>query len=226
MTKNLIIDCDGVLYPLSDITVNDFVSAMKSVYREELHLSGEKQTEISEKTIKEGHLGLFNYIREICYACDYDFHKFCAQMCERIDYEKIAPNKKMLNTLTALAADNRVFIWTNNCREHLAKVYDRLFALTEDELANRGIKSFDISSMEHEGYFYPKQSEEGFGMFLHKISARPEECVLFDDTERNIDIARKNDVEGILISENKTLIKAVKPYIKLNFGAQNIHKIG
>lgn len=220
MTKNLIIDCDGVLYPLSDLSVSDFVTAMKIVYRDDLHISGEEQMEISAKTIRENHLGLFNYIREMCYYRDYDFGDFCKKMCDHIDYSSISPDKELLKTLLSVSDKNRVFIWTNNSREHLEKVSERLFSKNLAFLENKGIGVFDITVMEQNGYFQPKQSEKGFEMFLQKIAAKPEDCVLFDDTPRNIKIASQNGVKGILISQDNTLKDNLKVYFSPDYVTQ------
>ena len=64
MIKNILLDCDGVLYPLEELSTKEIVETMKHVYRNDVGLAPDEQRAISEKTIKENHLGMFNYIME------------------------------------------------------------------------------------------------------------------------------------------------------------------
>ena len=98
----LILDCDGVLYPISQISLAEFVDAMKQTYREELKIDGKTQALISEQTIAQNRLGMFNYIKAMCDYADYNFDEFCLKMQSRVDYDKITPDyglyKQLLNT--------------------------------------------------------------------------------------------------------------------------------
>ena len=64
--KTLIIDCDGVLYPASMLTLQEFVDAMKNTYRDDLKVDSKTQAKVSEQTISKQRLGMFNYINEMC----------------------------------------------------------------------------------------------------------------------------------------------------------------
>lgn len=205
--KNLIIDCDGVLYPLKELSTADIVNAMKAVYRDEVGLSGDEQKFVSEKTIREGHLGMFNYIKEICYFKKYDFDKFCASVAERIDYSGINRNKKLWQALYNTAKNHNINIFTNNSRPHLEKVLNRVFEKSIADLEASGIKIYDIKATEKDGYFYPKQHEKGFSMFMSKLNISSSESILFDDAPRNIEKAKEAGMQGVLITEENTLLK-------------------
>ncbi|MBR3676421.1 MAG: HAD hydrolase-like protein [Alphaproteobacteria bacterium] len=213
MSKNLIFDCDGVLYPLTELSVREIVEAMKSVYRTELHLNGEQQTEISHKTQQEGHLGMFNYIREMCKTADYNFDKFCRKMSDRINYNNIKPNYGLWNTLQILKQDNNLVIWSNNSRVHLDKVFQRVFNKDIMQITEQGIQVVDIKSTRYKGYFYPKQSTEGLALFLRRTGFKPEDCVLFDDTPANISVAEKYGLKGVLVDGYETLRTNLKTYM-------------
>ena len=53
MIKNILLDCDGVLYPLEELSTKEIVETMKHVYRNNVGLAPDEQRAISEKTIKE-----------------------------------------------------------------------------------------------------------------------------------------------------------------------------
>lgn len=213
MSKNLIFDCDGVLYPLSELSTHEIVEAMKSVYRTELHLNGEQQTRISHKTQQEGHLGMFNYIREMCKASDYNFDKFCRKMSDRINYNNIKPNYGLWNTLQILKQENNLVIWSNNSRVHLDKVFRRVFNKDIMQITEQGIQVVDIKSTRYKGYFYPKQSKEGLALFLRRTGFKPEDCVLFDDTPANISMAEKYGIKGVLVNSYETLRTSLQVYM-------------
>lgn len=203
--RNLIFDCDGVLYPLAALPTEMFVEAMKDVYRNELKLSGKEQCRISQKTIAENHLGMFNYILEMCYATGYNFDLFCNKMCERLDYSKIQPNPQLWKTLQKLKDNNNIAVWTNGCRPHLDCVFNRLFAKNATDIEAAGILVFDICKMKKDGYFRPKQSEDGFALFFEKTGFKAKDCILFDDTLRNLTMAKKYGVRGVLVSDETPL---------------------
>lgn len=213
MKKNLIFDCDGVLYPLEALSTREIVTAMKSVYRGELKLSGAQQQEISQKTLNEGHLGMFNYIKEMCRFSGYDFDTFCRKMSDRINYGQIKQNNGLWNTLQILKQDHNLVIWSNNSRVHLDNVFHRLFNKDIMQITEQKIQVLDIKATQHRGYFYPKQSKEGMAVFLHRTGFKAEDCVLFDDTPANLAMARQYGVEGVLVSKDNPLQQCLKPYM-------------
>ena len=78
--KTLIIDCDGVLYPASMLTLQSFVEAMKTTYRDDLKVDGATQERVSKETIAKHKLGMFNYIYAMCKETGYKFDDFCLKM--------------------------------------------------------------------------------------------------------------------------------------------------
>lgn len=212
MIRNLIMDCDGVLYPVRELPLVEMVSAMKAVYREDMHLDKDVQAEASHKTIREQHLGIFNYIKEACNLSGYDFNLFCRQMANRIDYRKIKFNPRLEGLLTSIAQYRNVIIWSNNSSEHINKVFQRVFKQDIDAMQKKNIKVADITANEKDGYFLPKQSEEGFGIFLQNHGLIGKESILFDDTPVNLQSAARFGIKGELISEDRDLYHVLQPY--------------
>ena len=207
MIKNILLDCDGVLYPLEELKTKDIVDAMKQVYRNDVGLTPDEQRYVSEKTIAENHLGMFNYINAICRFKHYDFDKFCENMANIIDYGSIKHNEQMWQRLKELSQTYHIGVLTNNSRAHLSKVFKRVFNRDITEVEGNGIKAYDIKFTEHNGCFFPKQSEKGLSLFLQKLNMKPEETVLFDDTPVNIEKAENTGMHAVLITPRNSLIK-------------------
>ena len=201
------LDCDGVLYPLSELATKDIVGAMKYVYRNEVGLTPDEQKFVSEKTIAEQHLGMFNYIKEICNFKQYDFDEFCASVVEKTDYSGIKQNKNLWQTLMAASSKYNVSIFTNNSRPHLEKVLNCVFAKGIADLEKNGISVYDIKSTEKNGYFFPKQTENGFKFFLKRMNLQAEKTILFDDAPINIERAISAGMKAILVTPENSLQK-------------------
>lgn len=222
LIKNILLDCDGVLYPLNELSTKEIVEAMKQIYRNNVGLTPQEQQFVSEKTISENHLGMFNYINEICRYKNYDFDKFCKDMANIIDYGKIAENKELWSSLQKASEQYNVGVLTNNSRAHLDKVFQQVFSKNVDQVEENGIKAYDIKFMEHGGYFRPKQDTLGLTMFLQKQGFKPQETILFDDTLRNIQKAKEAGMKAVLISQENSLIKELN---KLSIKNSRISKI-
>ncbi len=217
--KTLIIDCDGVLYPASMLTLSEFVDAMKSTYRQDLKVDGKTQERVSQETIAQNKLGMFNYINAMCVETGYDFDEFCHKMQEKVDYNKITPDKKLLNLLLQEAKENHVVILTNNHMAHLDKVLQHRFGKTVDDMNASGIECFDIKSTMIDGVFYPKQDPRALTIFTERLNVSPKDCILIDDTKRNLDAAKKIGMQTFLIDEDKNTLHQYLSQNNFNYNA-------
>lgn len=205
-----IFDCDGVLYPQSELSLKQIIAAMKKVYRDDVGLSGEQQKAISDKTIQKGHKGAFNFIREICETTGYDFPEYCRRMAAETDYSHITHNPELKKILEELAGRKKIFILSNNSRKHIDCVLQAVFHQTAEQIEKKGVVICDIASTLKDGCFHPKQSPDGFGLFLEKAGVKGEDCRLFDDSEDNLKAARRYGIEGYLITPENNLEKTLK----------------
>lgn len=215
--KTLLIDCDGVLYPENQLGLAVILTAMKNTYRDDLQLTGAEQAEISDKTLSEKHLGAFNYIREICNYKKYDFGLFCRKMAQKTDYSRIKPNPLLWQSLRSAMRLYDVAILSNNSRPHIDNVLQRVFEKTASEAEVAGIKICDITFTERDGYFLPKQSENGLSFVAEKLKVNPNECTLLDDSSVNIKAARRQGMNGVLINSENTAEKYLKSICSLPF---------
>lgn len=210
MQKTLLIDCDGVLYPTTQLSLKDILSAMKDVYRKDVGLSGAEQAKVSKRTLCENHLGAFNYIKEICREKKYDFSLFCEQMANRTNYGRVQPNPQLWDLLANTARNYNTVILSNNSRQHISKILSAVFGKDVDAVENNGIKVCDITFTETDGYFLPKQSDNGLSVIAGKLKVLPADCVLLDDSSVNVQAARRQGMQGFLISKEKTLAQYLK----------------
>lgn len=209
--KTLILDCDGVLYPTSQLALKDFVGAMKQTYREDAKIDAQTQKIVSEETIAKNHLGMFNYIKALCDKTGYPFETFCIRMFNRVNYDNITRDNELLNLLQERAQKNKVVIFTNNHMMHLEKVLQKRFGKSVFEMQDLGIDSYDITSTERNGVFYPKHDPQTFPLFAQQLQTDPSQCIMVDDTPRCTQAAQNAHMDAVLINENFTL----KDYLKL-----------
>lgn len=208
-------DCDGVLYPLHELSTIRIISAAKKTYREDLGITGEEQAAISEQTIHDGKLGLFNYLKALCEYKNYDFNEFCDSMVERIDYSTIRQNMALWEELQALSFKYNLSVLSNNCKSHIEKVTQRLFSKSISEMEDNGIKIFDITTLKGpDGWFSPKREPCSLDIFLQNNKYEPRESILFDDTMQNIEAARHIGMHATLITPNNTLESNLRPFIR------------
>lgn len=203
--KTLIIDCDGVLYPSSQLSLREFVAAMKETYRNDMKVSSEVQQEVSASTIEKKQLGMFNYIKAMCDKVNYSFPQFCYQMFEKVNYQNIERDDSLYRMLRVASRQDEVVIFTNNHNVHLDKVLRQRFGKSIFDLEEAGIRCYDITMTEKNGVFQPKQDPRALMLFAKRIDRLPENCVLLDDTPRNIEAARQAGMGAELINENNSL---------------------
>ena len=205
--KTIIIDCDGVLYPASMLTLSEFVNAMKDTFHNDLQVDTDTQIRVSQQTIKKKHLGMFNYIKAMCQETGHSFDDFCLKMQEKIDYTKISRDDSLFALLSEAAMRHNVVILTNNHISHLDKVLQQRFGKNIFEMQEAGIDCYDIKSTMKNGVFYPKQDPKSLIMFTERLGVPVQDCILVDDTKRNIETAHSIGMQTALIDEQSNTLK-------------------
>lgn len=201
----LIIDCDGVLYPSSQISTADFVSAMKNTFLEDVVNDESLYKKIGLETRQKVHFGMFNFIRSICNETSYKFNAFIGGMLDRIDYHGVSPNLELFGLLNKAQKNCDIFILTNNHLKHLDRICQRVFHKSVSDLERHGIRCYDITSTEKNQIFYPKQTPGALQSFAHKIDYEAHECIIIDDSLRNIEMAESIGMKGVNINQNLSL---------------------
>lgn len=206
MKKTIILDCDGVLYPLSQLSTRDIINAVGHVISH-WRIDEKRAADISKTCKENGWLGYFNYTYFLMGRQNMAFRVFCKDVVDTIDYSQIKPNPELLQVLKELSKKADLVVCSNNVQIHIDMVFWQLFRSIPDSL---GIKSYDIVSTLHGDVFYPKQSEQGLLMFCERLGKKPEECILIDDSPHNIDRAKQIGMSSIHVTQNVDIVDILK----------------
>ena len=57
------------------------------------------------------------------------------------------------------------------------------------------------------GVFYPKQNPKSLEIFADRLGVLPQDCILIDDTQRNLDSAKQIGMQTVLIDDEKCTLK-------------------
>ena len=210
MRKTLVLDCDGVIYPISDIPNEVFIRAFNdAIYA--LGISEEQYREASVRAKARKALGLFNFAREICQDFGVSFDKFCDEFVARLDYSPLKPDPELLALIYKVQEHYNLAVYTNNHIKHLDKVLKAKF---DKNSHNIGFVCYDITSTYFNNIFHPKKSDLGLRMVAEKLGQEPENCILIDDAEVNCDKARSIGMGAVLITENYTLKDYLRSLVK------------
>ena len=199
MKKLLILDCDGVLYPASNITHGDFVSAFEKTAKKF------GKWDIVRNENLDSPIGFWERIYGICGKDRAVFDEFCKNMVSNINYEKIRKSHILFNLLTSAKKKFDISILSDNHKYHLEQVMIHRFGMGVADFEAMGIKCYDITSTEKNGKFFPKCAEDSLSEFLKKKNKTVDECIFVDNSMTNVSAGRKIGIETIYISQNRTL---------------------
>lgn len=201
MRKMLVLDCDGVIYPLSDIPHSEFMGALYAAL-ESLGISRENFKEAMAQSRAESAHGIFNFALRVCRNTGASFDEFCRRFVDSINYSNIKPNPRLFELLKQVSKKYDMVIFTNNHILHLNKILNLVFSCNADTV---GFKCFDITSTYRDGVFHPKKSEQGLLMIAERLGLTPAECILVDDDATNCNRAREIGMEAVQPGENLSL---------------------
>ena len=209
--KTLIIDCDGVLYPEYQFPLSKEVKAIElQAYTN--NISKEDYQKISNETIKRGEQGLFNFILNLCNKKMNTYNIFCKKVADSFDYADIKRNDELYNLLLKASKKYNICIFTNDCNYHLDKVYKKLFGLS---LYDFPFPSYDIGFTFENGCFHPKQEKDAYIKFMKKINVDKKDCIVIDDSYRNIQRCIELGIQYEYITKENTLINVLNKLISI-----------
>ena len=201
----LLVDCDGVISPLYAVPIKSLVSAVQTIAKKWNFT--ETQYKEANKELRgkgSGELGLFNGIYKLV-GKDLDkYEQFCKEVFELMDYSKLKPNPKLYSLLEEASAYYDIYIATNNHRTHVKNVILGVFGkdIDNDDLC---FKIIDITMTLKDGCFHPKQSTDGLAIYAVLANSSIENCILIDDSKRNIELADEIHMNSYLISNYYTI---------------------
>lgn len=201
MRKTLVLDCDGVIYPISDIPNEEFIKAFNNAIFS-MGISADQYQEASNRTKAKKAVGLFNFAREICQDFGVSFESFCDNFVSILNYSKLQRDEELLELIYMVQKDYNLAIYTNNHIKHLDKVLAARFGKNSK---NIGFICYDITSTYFNNIFHPKKSDLGLRMVAEKLGQELSDCILLDDAEINCAKALSIGMNAVLINEDYTL---------------------
>ena len=200
MRKLLILDCDGVLYPASNLSHADFICAFNKA-REKYK---GKRLYVAEENLKNA-ADFWNEIRKMCDISNCSFDDFCKMMIDNINYKKIRKSRVLLSLLNTTKEKFDIAVLSDNHYYHLEQILSHRFNLGIKDFSAMGIDCFDITSSECNGRFFPKCNEVALSNFLKKQKRKAKDCIFVDNNKSNISAGRSIGMKSIYICRKRSL---------------------
>ena len=122
--KIIFLDCDGTCYPKITGFNDQFGKTLFSV----ANRMGYSQTEALKigTSIRSEHPGMMNFLLALSRDKRIPFYSVTHLWCKSLNYNLIEPNPELVKAFSQVKINKCVF--TNNCKEHVMHVWDRLFS--------------------------------------------------------------------------------------------------
>ena len=184
--KNLVFDLDGTLYPYSKEIENNVNIKSIDLFCKYIAKSQSEVWQILQAIRAKGF-----YETEI--SEDYGISKseFIEYVCD-VDVSMLRPNQKLADKLRQIAIPK--FVFTDSTTKHVCDVLKQL-QIPENLFA-------DIVDGHHTEYRY-KYSRDGFEKFFERTQTTPQESMIFEDSYRNIEMAKSLGMQTVLIRSDK-----------------------
>lgn len=218
--QTIFVDCDGVLYNQNLLTYEEIVDAgRRSGLR--LGLDWTDFDKIHEQLKNLGFRGFYNTVLKLCQAQGISFQKLAKGMTEILDYSKIQPNPELLNLLQKISQKRNVYIFTNNTRVHLEKIFECLFGCTVDQ---SGLPAITAESTLENGCFHPKRMPGVLTKWCKKVGSLPQNTLMLDDSERVIESAQAEGLQYHRIENDRMTMQILKELNETNKRNSHLRK--
>ena len=204
--KTLLIDCDGVLYPSSALSMKDFITAVQQTSAQ-FGINEERYQSLGKEARDNGARGVFNFMSYLAKEADCPLAEFKEEMLAKLDYSKIKFDEPLKKEMIEARKKYNLAIVSNNMRKHVHTVFHRVFHATPKEMH---VRVLGIEDTERKGVFYPKQTLRGIRIVCRHLGKELSDCILFDDTAQNLETAAMMGLGTVLITPEKPLIKALR----------------
>lgn len=205
----IFVDCDGVLYDVDLLTYDEIVAAGHRA-GSNLGLDWTDFDKVHADLKSRGFRGFYNTVLKLCQAQNISFKTLAKDMTEILDYSRIQPNLELLSLLKQVSQKKHLFIFTNNTRAHLEKIFDRLFGCT---VKQSGLSAITADDTFENGYFYPKRMEGVFPKWCQKLGLTPATTLMLDDSDNVIKAAEREGLQFIKIENAHMTEQVLKEFI-------------
>ena len=184
--KNIIFDCDGVLYKDLDAVFGQVSKKMGEYISRKLNVDFKKAKELQRNYFHQYNTSL----NGLMIHHKIDPHEFLEYVHD-IDLNFLKKDTVLREELLKL--DAKKFVYTNGSRDHVNNITKHLGI---DDLFD-GI--FDIV----DGKFFPKPQIEPLKNLIKKFEITPEETVFIEDIAKNLEPAKKFGMKTVWLINNE-----------------------
>ena len=184
--KNIIFDCDGVLYKDLDAVFGQVSKKMGEYISRKLNVDLKKAKELQRNYFHQYNTSL----NGLMIHHKIDPHEFLEYVHDiNLDFLK----KDTVLREELLKLDAKKFIYTNGSHDHVNNITKHLGI---DDLFD-GV--FDIV----DGQFIPKPQIEPFKVLIKKFAINPEETVFIDDIAKNLSVKKELNLKTVWLINNE-----------------------
>ena len=184
--KNIIFDCDGVLYKDLDAVFGQVSKRMSEYISRKLNVDLKKAKELQRNYFHQYNTSL----NGLMIHHKIDPHEFLEYVHDiNLDFLK----KDTVLREELLKLDAKKFVYTNGSRDHVNNITKHLGI---DDLLD-GV--FDIV----DGQFIPKPQIEPFKILIKKFDINPEETVFIEDIAKNLSVKKELNLKTVWLINNE-----------------------
>ena len=184
--KNIIFDCDGVLYKDLDAVFGQVSKRMSEYISRKLNVDLKKAKELQRNYFHQYNTSL----NGLMIHHKIDPHEFLEYVHD-IDLDFLKKDTVLREELLKL--DAKKFVYTNGSRNHVNNITKHLGI---DDLFD-GV--FDIV----DGQFIPKPQIEPFKVLIKKFDINPEETVFIEDIAKNLSVKKELNLKTVWLINNE-----------------------
>jgi len=184
--KNIIFDCDGVLYKDLDAVFGQVSKKMGEYISRKLNVDLKKAKELQRNYFHQYNTSL----NGLMIHHKIDPHEFLEYVHD-IDLDFLKKDTVLREELLKL--DAKKFVYTNSSRDHVNNITKHLGI---DDLFD-GV--FDIV----DGQFIPKPQIEPFKVLIKKFDINPEETVFIEDIAKNLSVKKELNLKTVWLINNE-----------------------
>ena len=184
--KNIIFDCDGVLYKDLDAVFGQVSKKMGEYISRKLNVDLKKAKELQRNYFHKYNTSL----NGLMIHHKIDPHEFLEYVHD-IDLDFLKKDTLLREELLKL--DVKKFVYTNGSRDHVNNITKHLGI---DDLFD-GV--FDIV----DGQFIPKPQIEPFKVLIKKFDINPEETVFIEDIAKNLSVKKELNLKTVWLINNE-----------------------
>lgn len=185
--KALVFDLDGTLYNANNVSVSDLLFDRSVDFLiSKTNFSREKAKSCWQEMVEKYQYGIGDFENIFGFSKD----EYCNYVCDIDDLSYVSKVENLGDVLLSLP--QRKYVFTDNVLKQTLKILQHL-----------GVKRDCFSGVFHakSGDYLFKPKEEVFRKFLDEFKLNPQDCVMFEDSVKNLQTAKNLGMITVLIGQ-------------------------